>query len=113
VFQKCGLAHEHFLLVMANKNKLKYPDDFDKYISPEIPDKDTYPMLHDLVCKHMMHGPFGALNKKWACMVGGECHFWYPRQFYDETQMGKNSYVVYRRDDGKVVEVRNLKLDNR
>jgi hypothetical protein len=27
--------------------------------------------------------------------------------------MGKDSYLVYRRDDGQVVEVRNAKLDNR
>jgi hypothetical protein len=27
--------------------------------------------------------------------------------------MGKDSYPVYRRDDGQVVEVRNAKLDNR
>jgi hypothetical protein len=41
-FQKYGLPHEHFLLVMANRDKLKSPDEFDKYISDEIPDKDKY-----------------------------------------------------------------------
>jgi hypothetical protein len=28
-FQKRGLPHEHFLLVMANKDKLRSPDEFD------------------------------------------------------------------------------------
>jgi hypothetical protein len=77
-FQKRGLPHEHFLLVMANKDKLRSPDEFDKYISMEIPDKDKYPMLHDLVCKHMMHGPCGVLNDKCTCMQDGECQFWFP-----------------------------------
>jgi hypothetical protein len=113
-FQKCGLPHEHFLLVTANKDKLKSLDEFDKYIFAEIPDKDKYPLLHDLVFKHMMHGPCGALNDKCACMVNGECRFRFPLQFCDTTQMGKDSYHVYRRrDDGKAVEVQNSKLDNR
>jgi hypothetical protein len=113
-FQKCGLPHEHFLLVMANKDKLRSPDEFDKYIFAEILDKDEYAVLHDLVCKHMMHGPCGVLNDKCTCMQDGECQFWFPRQFCDAMQMGKDLYPVYsRRDDGQVVEVRNAKLDNR
>jgi hypothetical protein len=113
-FQKRGLPHEHFLVVMANRDKLRSPDEFEKYISAEMPDKDKYTALHDLVCKHMMHGPCGVLNAKCACMQDGECQFWFPRQFYDATQMGKDLYPVYRRrDHEQVVEVRNAKLDNR
>jgi hypothetical protein len=113
-FQKCGIPHEKFLLVMANRDKLRSLDEFHKYISAEILNKDKFPMLHDLVCKHMMHGPCGVLNNKCTCMQDGECQFWFPRQFCDVTQMGKDSYQVYRRrDDGQVVEVRNAKLDNR
>jgi hypothetical protein len=82
-FQKCGLPHEPFMLVMANRDKLRSPDKFDKYISTEIPDKDKYPMLHDLRCKHMMHEPCGALNNKCTCMQDGECRFWFPQQFCD------------------------------
>jgi hypothetical protein len=77
-FQKLGLPHEHFLLVMANRGRLRSPNEFDKYISTEIPDKDKYPVLHYLVCKHMMHGPCGVLNDKCACMQDGECQFWFP-----------------------------------
>jgi hypothetical protein len=112
-FQKCGIPHEKFLLVMANRDKLRSLDEFHKYISAEILNKDKFPMLHDLVCKHMMHGPCGVLNNKCTCMQDGECQFRFPRQFCDVTQMGKDSYQVYRRrDDGQVVEVRNAKLDN-
>jgi len=38
-FQKRGLPHEHFLLVVDSSSKLNGPDDFDKYISAEIPDE--------------------------------------------------------------------------
>jgi hypothetical protein len=67
-FQKHGLPLEHFLLVMASRDKLRSPNEFDKYISAEIPNKDKYLVLHDLVCKHMMHRPCSALNDKCACM---------------------------------------------
>jgi hypothetical protein len=78
-FQKHGLLHEHFLLVMANKGKLRSHDEFDKYISAEILNKHKYPVLHDFVCKHMMHGPCGVLNDKCAYMQDGECRFRFPR----------------------------------
>jgi hypothetical protein len=113
-FQKCGLLHEHFLLVMANSDKLRSPDECDKYIAVEILDKDKFLVLHDLVYKHMIHGPCGVFYDKCACMQDRECRFQFPQQFCDVTQMGKDSYPVYRRrDDGQVVEVRNAKLDNR
>jgi hypothetical protein len=77
-FQKRGLPHEHIQLVMANRDKLRSHDEFDKYISAEIPDKDKFLVLHDLVCKHMMHGTCGVLNDKCASMQDGECRFWFP-----------------------------------
>ncbi|XP_062179629.1 uncharacterized protein LOC133884291 [Phragmites australis] len=113
-FQKRGLPHEHFLLIMTSKSKITTPDDYDKVISAEIPDKDKYPVLHDLVIKHMLHGPCGALNKNCPCMIDGQCRFRYPRQFYDATQQGMDSYPIYRRrDDGSRVQIRGSELDNR
>ena len=66
-FEKRGLPHEHILLIMKRGCKLSNPDEYDRYISAEIPDKDKYPMLHNLVIKHMLHGPCGALNRKCPC----------------------------------------------
>jgi hypothetical protein len=63
-FQKRGLPHEHILLIMKAGSKLKTPDDYDRVISAELPDKDKYPGLHALVIKHMLHGLCGVLNKK-------------------------------------------------
>ncbi|XP_066316557.1 uncharacterized protein [Miscanthus floridulus] len=47
-FQKRGLPHEHFLLIMKSGSKLTTPDAYDRVISAEIPDKDRYTELHDL-----------------------------------------------------------------
>jgi hypothetical protein len=77
-FQKRGLPHEHILLIMKAKSKLSTPDDYDQVISVEIPDKDKYPVLHDLVVKHMLHGPCGELKKSCPCMIEGQCRFHYP-----------------------------------
>jgi hypothetical protein len=113
-FQKRGLPHEHFLLIMKSGSKLTTPDAYDRVISAEIPDKDRYPKLHDLVISHMLHGPCGVLNKNCACMVDGECRFHYPRQFCEATQQGQDSYPTYRRrDDGRRVKIRRAELDNR
>lgn len=113
-FQKRGLPHEHILLIMNLHNKLTSPDAYDKVICAEIPEKDKYHVLHNLVIKHMLHGPCGVLNKKCPCMVNEECRFRYPRQFCAATQQGKDSYPLYRRrDDGRRVKVRGCVLDNR
>ncbi|XP_024312150.1 uncharacterized protein LOC100833043 isoform X2 [Brachypodium distachyon] len=113
-FQKRGLPHEHILLIMKARSKLNTPDDYDKVISAQIPDKDKYPVLHDLVIRHMLHGPCDELRKSCACMIDGQCRFHYPRQFCPATQQGKDSYPIYRRrDDGQRVQIRGAYLDNR
>ena len=68
-FQQRGLPHEHILLIMKPGSKLTIPDGYDKVISIKIPDKGKYHMLHNLVVKHMLHGPCGVLNRK-VCLYG-------------------------------------------
>ncbi|PWZ10632.1 ATP-dependent DNA helicase PIF1 [Zea mays] len=60
-FQKRGLPHAHFLLIMQRKYKLTCPEQYDLLISAEIP-HSKYPELRKMVIKHMMHGPCGSLN---------------------------------------------------
>ncbi|WVZ93701.1 hypothetical protein U9M48_039661 [Paspalum notatum var. saurae] len=99
---------------MEPGSKVRTPDDYDKFISVELPDPEKYPVLHRLVCSHMMHGPCGKMRPDCPCMVNGECRFRYPHQFCQATQQGKDSYPVYRRrGDGQVVTVRGKELDNR
>jgi hypothetical protein len=68
-FQRGGLPHEHILLIMRSGSKLRSLCGYDKVISVKIPDKGKYHMLHNLVIKHMLHGPCGVLNRK-VCLYG-------------------------------------------
>ncbi|XP_076937089.1 uncharacterized protein LOC143604518 [Bidens hawaiensis] len=61
-FQKRGLPHAHFLLIMYPQDKINNPDHYDKVVCDEIPDVRRHPKMHDLVVKHMMHGPCGNLR---------------------------------------------------
>jgi hypothetical protein len=56
-FQKRGLPHAHFLLIMERKYKITCPEQYDLLISAELPNKKKYPDLYKMVTKHMMHGP--------------------------------------------------------
>jgi len=96
-FQKRGLPHAHFLLIMDSNYKLLVPEQYDHLISAELPDKDKYPELYAMVVKHMMHGPCGALKPNNVCMQDGSCKCRYPRTFNETTIQGKDSYPVYRR----------------
>ena len=113
-FQRRGLPHAHFLLIMEGRYKLTCPAQYDSIISAELPDKNKYPELYKMVVKHMMHGPCGALNSRNVCMQNGTCKNYYPRPFNAETQQGKDSYPIYRRrDNGRTAQVRGETLDNR
>uniref|UniRef100_I1QF23 ATP-dependent DNA helicase n=2 Tax=Oryza glaberrima TaxID=4538 RepID=I1QF23_ORYGL len=113
-FQKRGLPHAHFLLIMSSRYKLTSADQYDRIVSAELPDKKKYRELYDMVVKHMMHGPCGPLNGKCQCMRDGKCRNNYPREFNPTTSQGKDSYPLYRRrNDSKSRMVRGHPLDNR
>ncbi|PWZ10705.1 ATP-dependent DNA helicase PIF1 [Zea mays] len=113
-FQKRGLPHAHFLLIMQRKYKLTCPEQYDLLISAEIP-SNRYPELRKMVIKHMMHRPCGSLNPNCPCTKGrASCKNQYPRHFREATMQGKDSYPNYRRrDDGRKEKVRGCELDNR
>ncbi|KAL4581368.1 hypothetical protein LXL04_017582 [Taraxacum kok-saghyz] len=115
-FQKRGLPHAHFLLIMRAEDKLKNPEQYDQKVCAEIPDPTKYPKMHEIVVKHMMHGPCGSLGPSSPCMQGEQkkCRWRYPRQFNEVTMQGNDSYPLYRRrDNGVVKKVRDKILDNR
>ena len=97
---------------------LRTPDDIDCLISAEIPDPATQPILHDIVKETMMHGPCGILDgkafDKTPCQSTGKCSKNFPKAFSDATIICSDGYPVYqRKDNGRYVEVRGGKLDNR
>ncbi|XP_036148429.1 uncharacterized protein LOC118647495 [Monomorium pharaonis] len=64
----------------------------DKYISAEIPDPCENRTLHDIVMRHMIHGPCG----DW-CLIDGKCSKHYPKPYLEETRMDEDAYPYYRR----------------
>ncbi|XP_073302336.1 uncharacterized protein [Primulina huaijiensis] len=58
-FQKRGLPHCHFLVILDSECKIASPNIYDRYVSAELPNKDFFPRLFDLVPRHMMHGLCG------------------------------------------------------
>ncbi|RCV30729.1 hypothetical protein SETIT_6G118500v2, partial [Setaria italica] len=104
-FQKRGLPHAHFLLIMHRKYKIMCPEQYDLLISTELPNKKKYPNLYRMVMKHMMHGPCRMLNPLCPCTRGRtSCKKRYPRPLCDSTSQGKDSYPIYRRrDNGWVI----------
>ncbi|KAJ1270014.1 hypothetical protein BS78_06G022100 [Paspalum vaginatum] len=66
-FQKRGLPHAHFLLIMQGKYKLTCPKQYDSIISAELPNKSKYLELYKMVIKHMMHGTCRhELDNRWV-----------------------------------------------
>ncbi|XP_028801522.1 uncharacterized protein LOC114756750 [Neltuma alba] len=68
-FQKRGLPHAHIILFLANQSHLDSPQEIDRVISAEIPNKNEQPELFEAVSNYMMHGPCGLANPKSPCMV--------------------------------------------
>ncbi|KAI5400718.1 hypothetical protein KIW84_065544 [Lathyrus oleraceus] len=96
-FQKRGLSHVHMLLVLESNDKLRDPKDYDSMVRAEIPKLECEPQLHEVVVKHMIHGPCSIINRKYPCMKDGHCKKRYPKQFLDETRQYTNLYLEYRR----------------
>lgn len=93
-WQKRGMPHAHILIWLVDKIR---SDEIDSIISAEIPNKDEHPLLYDIVCKNMIHGPCGAVNPSSPCMSNSTCSKRYLREFLQHTQTGDDGYPKYRR----------------
>ena len=111
-WQKRGLPHCHLLLWLIPEHKIT-PDTIDDVICAEIPDPTVDPELHQIVTCNMVHGPCGSINPDSPCMEDGRCSKSYPKQFKADTQLGADSYPLYRRrspEDGGQVATINMRV---
>ncbi|KAL3365177.1 hypothetical protein AABB24_010370 [Solanum stoloniferum] len=113
-FQKRGLPHAHFLIILMDRYKLLTPQSYDKIVCAELPDPHIDHHLYKLVTKHMIHAPCGYLNPSNSCMQkDGKCKFKYPKQLTEQTTKGKNSYPLYKRPKIiRPIKVRGHNIDN-
>jgi hypothetical protein len=89
-FQKRGLPHAHFLLIMKRKYKLTCPEQYDLLISAELSNKKKFPKLYKMVTKHMINGPCGVLNPFCPSTKGRtSCMNRYPWAFCESTSRGR------------------------
>ena len=89
-YQKRCLQHVHGLYWVENDHHVIA--NIDLYVIAEIPHPDEHPELHQLVVRHMIHGPCGP-----SCMIDGKCSKGFPKPFRLETEVAENSYPLYRR----------------
>ncbi|XP_074265742.1 uncharacterized protein LOC141588186 [Silene latifolia] len=114
-FQKRGLSHAHFLIILDSDSKIRTPDQYDEFVLSF--NRSIFvenPHLFSAVVRHMMHGLCGEDNPTNSCMKNGHCKNHYPREFADTTTCGRNSYPMYRRrGTGVRVTVHGSQLNNR
>ncbi|CAG7725418.1 unnamed protein product [Allacma fusca] len=100
-------------IILHEDYKPRTREMIDKYVSAEIPGKETNPCLSDIVVKHMIHGPCGNLNTHSPCTDAGKCNKQFPKCFRNETNENENGYPAYRRREGDSVVIKGKPVDNR
>eukprot|EP00795_Rhopilema_esculentum_P011840 gene11840-2375_t len=61
-------------------------EDVDRLVSAEISDREQFPDYHEVVKKHMIHGPCGELDPHCRCMQNGECKKSFPKALAEQTK---------------------------
>jgi hypothetical protein len=102
------------LIFLKDRSNCHDPSQIDNIISAEIPEKETDTKAYAAVENFMMHGPCGEANRNSTCMVDNKCTKHFPKNFKSETTIDEDGFPVYRRrDDGREIKKRTIKLDNR
>ncbi|OSX72107.1 hypothetical protein BU14_0466s0006, partial [Porphyra umbilicalis] len=97
-FQKRGLPHAHWLVILRRQDVPQTADAYDKFIRAEIPKESDSPSLRAKVLKHMVHGPCGSHNVASPCMgMDGSCSKKFPKDLASATTATEDSYPNYRR----------------
>lgn len=100
-------------MFLDKEDKITTTADIDRFISAEIPDKESDPELYQIVTDHMMHGPCGALRPISPCTVKNKCTKKFPKQFNEKTFIDDSGYAIYkRRNDGCTVTKSGSEVHN-
>ena len=79
-FQKRGLPHAHILLILVSEHKPSELCHYAKLVGAELPNKQLFPDLYDVICRCNVHGPCGQFKPSFSLIVDGMCRFKYPQK---------------------------------
>ncbi|KAL5537485.1 hypothetical protein UlMin_042343 [Ulmus minor] len=111
-FQKRGLPHAHFLIILKPNSKIIALEDFDRIVSFEPPNINKNIHLHSTVVKHMIHGPCGDMNPTNVCMKRNG-KFKAVKYLYKYIYKGHDRITFYintDNDTNNVDEIENFQL---
>lgn len=97
-FQKRGLPHAHMVVIVDEQSRPTL-ENYDKYVSAELPDQGRHPKAYATVARNMMHNPCGKdINLKRPCLdQNNKCTKKYPKQYVEETFVDAKGFIPYRR----------------
>lgn len=72
--------------------KIRTPAQVDEFISAELPDKEQFPKLWNLVASKMIHK-----CNKISCCKTGQCEKRFPKDYQETTDIAQARYPIYRR----------------
>jgi hypothetical protein len=101
-FQKRGLPHAHLVFTLNEHSKPHTPDEIDKLVSAELPNRRTESVLFSTVTTCLIHRcnhncrsvndiNINNIDSNYPCLKG------YPKSFHSNTIQGNDGYPVYRR----------------
>jgi len=97
-FQKRGLPHAHWLVILRRQDVPQTAHAYDKFISAEIPKEGASPSLRAKVLKRMVYGPCGSHNVASSCLgMDGSGSKKFPKALASATTATEYSYPNYRR----------------
>ncbi|KAI9084454.1 hypothetical protein K1719_033644 [Acacia pycnantha] len=74
----------------------------------------AHPELYELVGSYMVHGPSGRSSRNAPCMKDDKYSKYFPKRYNAHTILDEKGYPTYcRRNDGRTVSRKGVKLDNR
>ena len=97
-FQKRGIPHAHLLFILDKKDKmsLKSPEEYDRFVFAEIPDREKNPLLFERVTSHMVHRPCHKMDSS-CTKSDGYCKANFPKPFNESTTVDELGFPKYRR----------------